>query len=102
MGGADTIEKSFKAAKLGGTIFVIGILSGIDSNLNLIPILMKNLCVQGIFVGSREMFEAMNDAIAAHKLRPVIDKVFPFIEIIEAYKYLESGKHFGKIVIKIA
>jgi NADPH:quinone reductase-like Zn-dependent oxidoreductase len=64
------------------------------------PILMKNIRVQGIFVGSREMFEAMNRAISLHKLQPVVDRVFPFAEAVEAFRYMESGAHFGKVAIK--
>jgi NADPH:quinone reductase-like Zn-dependent oxidoreductase len=62
---------------------------------------MKNVRVQGIYVGSREMFEAMNRAIALHRLRPVVDRVFAFQEIRDALRYMESGAHFGKIGIRI-
>jgi NADPH:quinone reductase-like Zn-dependent oxidoreductase len=65
------------------------------------PILMKSVRVQGIYVGSREMFEAMNRAIALHQLRPVVDRVFPFAEAPEALRYLESGAHFGKVCIRL-
>ncbi|MEA2632522.1 MAG: hypothetical protein QOE66_2741, partial [Chloroflexota bacterium] len=65
------------------------------------PILMKNVQVQGIFVGSRAMFEAMNRAISLHRLRPIVDRVFAFEQVPEAFKYLESGAHFGKVVIRI-
>ena len=54
-----------------------------------------------IFVGSRAMFAAMNRAVALHRLRPVVDKVFPFGEAREALRYLESGSHFGKIAIRV-
>jgi NADPH:quinone reductase-like Zn-dependent oxidoreductase len=101
VGGAQTLSKSFKAVKMGGKIIVIGILSGVDSNINLLPILMKNLCLQGIYVGSRTMFEAMNKAIAANHMCPVIDRVFSFNEALDAFHYLETGQHFGKIVVAI-
>jgi NADPH:quinone reductase-like Zn-dependent oxidoreductase len=68
---------------------------------NPVPVLMKNVRVQGIFVGSREMFEAMNRAVALHRLRPVVDRVFPFAEAPEALRHLESGAHFGKVVIRL-
>jgi len=55
--------------------------------------------IQGIFVGSREMFEAMNRAITFHQIRPIIDTVFPFAETNEALNYMQSGAHFGKLVI---
>jgi NADPH:quinone reductase-like Zn-dependent oxidoreductase len=62
---------------------------------------MKNIEVQGIFVGSRVMFEAMNRAITLHQLRPVVDRVFEFEQAPEALRYLATGAHFGKVVIKV-
>ncbi len=98
VGGAGTLPQSLKAVRLSGRISLIGVLSG-AGQFNPMPVLMKNVRVQGIFVGSRAMFEAMNRAIALHKLRPVIDRVFPFAEAAAALKHLESGAHFGKVVI---
>lgn len=99
VGGAGTLGESLRAIRMGGRISLIGVLSG-AGQVNPIPILMKNICVQGIFVGSRVMFEAMNRAIALHQLRPVIDRVFPFEQVREALRHMESGAHFGKIVIR--
>jgi NADPH:quinone reductase-like Zn-dependent oxidoreductase len=99
VGGAGTLTRSLKAVRLGGRISLIGVLTG-SGDANPLPILMKNVRVQGIFVGSREMFEAMNRAIALHRLRPVVDRVFHFNEVREALHYLESGAHFGKIAIR--
>ena len=65
------------------------------------PVIMKAVRIQGIFVGSREMFESMNRAIDLHRLRPVVDRVFPFEDAREAYRYLESGTHFGKVVLRV-
>lgn len=100
VGGAGTLGQSMKAVKPGGQISLIGVLSGGGGTVNPLPILMKNIRVQGIFVGTREMFEDMNRAIAEHKLKPVVDRVFPFAEAAEAYRYMESAAHFGKIAIK--
>jgi NADPH:quinone reductase-like Zn-dependent oxidoreductase len=101
VGGAGTLPLSLRAVRMGGRISLIGVLTGGASQVNPLPILMKNVRVQGIYVGSREMFEAMNRAIALHKLRPVVDRVFAFKEIQEALPYMESGGHFGKICIRI-
>jgi len=101
VGGAGTLAKSLRAVRMNGRISLIGILSGGTGQVNPIPILMKNVRVQGIYVGSREMFEAMNRAIALHKLRPVVDRVFAFAEIREALRHMESGAHFGKICLRI-
>src|SRR5439155_6491302 len=79
VGGASTLPKSMKAVRMGGRISLIGNVAG-GGEVNPVPLLMKNVRMQGIFVGSREMFEAMNRAIAAHSLRPVVDRVFPFAE----------------------
>jgi NADPH:quinone reductase-like Zn-dependent oxidoreductase len=100
VGGAGTLPQSLRAVRTGGTISLIGILSG-AGQMNPMAILMKGVRVQGIFVGSREMFEAMIRAIALHQLRPVVDRVFPFAEAVEALRYMESGAHFGKIVIRL-
>jgi NADPH:quinone reductase-like Zn-dependent oxidoreductase len=98
VGGAGTINQSLKAVRMGGTLSLIGILAH-KGDVNLTPILMKNVRVQGIFVGNREMFEAMNRAIALHQLHPVVDRVFKFEEIQAAFKHMESGAHFGKICV---
>lgn len=64
------------------------------------PMLVKQIRLQGIYVGSRSMFEQMNNAIALHRLKPVIDRVFPFEEAPEAFRYLEKGGHVGKVCIR--
>jgi NADPH:quinone reductase-like Zn-dependent oxidoreductase len=99
VGGAGTLAQSMRAVRPGGQISLIGVLSGVGE-VNPLPILMKNIRVQGIFVGSREMFEAMNRAITLHRLTPIVDRVFPFGEAVEAFRYMESGAHFGKVAIK--
>lgn len=101
VGGADTLNKSLKSVAYGGNIALIGVLTGLKGDINTALILHKHIRVQGIYVGSRTMFEEMNHAIAQSQLHPVIDRVFEFQQATEALAYLESGAHFGKIVIKI-
>jgi NADPH:quinone reductase-like Zn-dependent oxidoreductase len=101
VGGAGTLEQSLRAVRVGGEVSVIGVLSGISSELNIIPILMQHIRLQGILVGSRDGFERMNRAIAADDLRPVVDQVFPFDRAPEALHHMASGAHFGKICIEI-
>jgi len=101
VGGAGTIARSFAAIRVGGRVGLIGNLSGPPTELNPGLILAKRANVQGISVGSTEMFEAMNRAIAANKVRPVIDKVFGFDDARAAYQHMASGTHFGKIVIRL-
>jgi NADPH:quinone reductase-like Zn-dependent oxidoreductase len=101
VGGAGTIQKSLRAVKMGGHIAVIGALSGGEGEISPVSILMKSIKMQGIFVGSRQMFEDMNRLICQHNLKPVVDRVFGFDELPDALRYMESGSHFGKIVVKI-
>ncbi len=101
LGGAGTLGRSLKAVRMNGRISLIGVLTG-GGEVNPMPILMKNVRVQGIYVGSRDMFEAMNRAIALHQLRPVVDRVFPFAEAREALRHMEGAGHFGKICIRVA
>ena len=103
VGGAGTFGQSLRGARVGGVIAQIGVLSGSVTSepIALTPILHKQLCVQGIYVGSRAMFEKMNAAIAKAKLRPVIDRVFAFDDVREALLHMQSASHFGKIVIRV-
>jgi NADPH:quinone reductase-like Zn-dependent oxidoreductase len=100
VGGAGTLPLSSKAVKRGGHIALIGVLAGradFDPRL----MMLKGVRLQGLFVGSREMFEEMNRAIALSGMRPVIDRVFEFDELPAALGHLESGTHFGKICLRI-
>ncbi|HEY6412624.1 MAG TPA: NAD(P)-dependent alcohol dehydrogenase [Edaphobacter sp.] len=104
VGGAGTLGQSLRAAGVGAMIAQIGVLSGgaVTDALALMPILHKQLRVQGIYVGSRAMFEEMNAAITKATLRPLVDRVFALGQAREAFEHMESGSHFGKIVIRIA
>jgi NADPH:quinone reductase-like Zn-dependent oxidoreductase len=102
VGGAGTLTRSFGAIRVGGKISLIGGLSGAATELNPGLILARRANVQGISVGSTQMFEAMNRTITANAIKPVIDKVFGFDEVHAAYKHMASGAHFGKIVIHVA
>src|SRR5271165_4649217 len=102
VGGGGTFGKSLRAIRIGGSISVIGVLTGATTDTSLIPVLMQNLRLQGIMVGSREMFEHMNGALSLAGIKPVIDRVFPFEEAAQAFAHMASGAHFGKIVVKIS
>jgi NADPH:quinone reductase-like Zn-dependent oxidoreductase len=101
VGGAGTLAQSLEAVRPGGTVALIGVLAGAQAPLSLLPILMKQIRVQGILVGHREGFEAMNGAIAASALAPVVDRVFPFAELPAAFEHLASGRQFGKVVVEV-
>lgn len=100
VGGTGTLQRSVKAVRTGGHIALIGALNT-AGEFNPIPVFMKGIRMQGIFIGSRRMFEEMNAEITAGKLKPVIDRLFDFDEAREALGYMESGSHFGKIVVRI-
>ncbi len=100
VGGGDTMPRSLRAVRMHGTISVIGVLSGAAPTVSPVPILMNSTRIQGIYVGSRAMFERMNRAIEFHRIKPVIDKVFPWTEIKQALRYMESQQHVGKICLR--
>ncbi|HMV43050.1 MAG TPA: NAD(P)-dependent alcohol dehydrogenase [Leptospiraceae bacterium] len=101
VGGAGTLEQSIRAIRPFGQISLIGILAGGAKDLNLLPVLMNNVKMQGILVGSKAGLAAMCKAFTYHKIKPVIDKTFPLEESVKAIEYLKSGSHFGKIVISL-
>jgi NADPH:quinone reductase-like Zn-dependent oxidoreductase len=101
VGGQGTLSRSFGALRIGGKISMIGNLSGAATELNPGLIMGRRANIQGISVGSTQMFEALNRTIAANKIKPVIDKVFGFDEVKAAYNHMAAGAHFGKIVIRV-
>jgi NADPH:quinone reductase-like Zn-dependent oxidoreductase len=101
LGGPGTLAKSLASARLGGRVSMIGVLTGVEGAVNPLPALFNRLTIDGIYVGSRSMFEAMKRAITANRLEPVIDRVFGFGEALDAYRYLQKANHFGKVVIRI-
>jgi NADPH:quinone reductase-like Zn-dependent oxidoreductase len=100
VGGAGTFEKSLAAVRLGGTVAMIGVLTGVAGPVSTAAILRRGVKVQGIYVGSREMFEDMNRAIATSGLRPPIHRSFGFHEARAAYDHLAGAAHTGKVVIE--
>jgi NADPH:quinone reductase-like Zn-dependent oxidoreductase len=98
VGGAGTLPLSIRSVRRGGHIALIGVLTG-GGEMDPRPVLLKSVKVQGIYVGSREMFEAMNRAIALAHLKPVVDRVFPVADIQQAMRYMAGGAHFGKVGI---
>jgi NADPH:quinone reductase-like Zn-dependent oxidoreductase len=100
-GGPGTLPRSIAATRQGGEIGLIGVLAA-SGEVDPIPVLRKGLILRGIYVGSRQMFEAMNRAVTAHRIEPVIDRVFPFEQAADAYRHQTSQTHLGKVVIRIA
>lgn len=100
LGGEKTLPQSLRAIRPGGTISMIGVLSGSALSAPLGLVVTRQVRLQGITVGHRDGFEAMMRAIEQHRVRPVIDRAFAFEQLKEALAYLKSGAHFGKICIR--
>jgi len=96
-----TLSKSLAAVTFGGFIGVIGFVAGHEAQISVRSLIGPMIRVQGIAVGSRARFEAMNRAITTHGLKPVVDSTFELEHAADAFRRLEHGQHFGKIVIKI-
>ncbi len=100
VGGPGSFMQSLQAIRMGGQIHMIGYVGSKQGEMNPLEILYKRAIVRGIPIGSRESFDHMNRAIALHRMRPVVDRVFPWTEARAALEYMREGKHFGKIVLK--
>jgi NADPH:quinone reductase-like Zn-dependent oxidoreductase len=100
-GGVGTLPRSYLAVGPNGVVSVIGVMTRPEGDLSPYPLMTKFAMVRGIFVGAREHFEALMKAVAVNELHPVVDKTFDFDAAPDAYQYLKSGQHFGKVVIKI-
>jgi NADPH:quinone reductase-like Zn-dependent oxidoreductase len=100
VGGAGTLPRSIEAVRQGGQIHLIGVLTG-GGTIDPSVVLRRGAVLRGIYVGSRQMFEAMNRAIALHQIAPVIDRVFDFEEAKDAYRHLQGQGHVGKVVIRV-
>ncbi len=101
IGGAETLNRSLKAARFGGHIALIGVLTGTSAEIQTVQILRKSIRLDGIYVGSRAMFADMLAAFEKAQIKPIIDSTFDFDHAADAFRRLESGRHFGKIVIRV-
>jgi len=99
--GGEGLNDSVEATKVTGQISVIGFLAGQTTNLDLMRVIFKQTKIQGIAVGHLNAFEQMNKAFDEYNIKPVIEKVYPFEQAVEAYQHLAKGA-FGKIVIKVS
>lgn len=101
VGGPGTINRTLEAVRFGGSIALMGVLTGLADEVATGLILHKNIRIQGTYVGSVNMFEAMNRAIALHQLKPIVDQTYAFDQAADALRALKAGQHFGKLVIKV-
>jgi NADPH:quinone reductase-like Zn-dependent oxidoreductase len=102
VGGPGTLGKSMNSVAAGGQIALIGVLTGFGApDASLFPIVARNVRLDGIYVGSRADFEALNAFLTQHRIRPIIDRTFAFDDARAAFDHMESAQHFGKIVITL-
>lgn len=99
--GGETLNESTEAAKMGGYIALMGVQAGFEGNVKTVNILRKNLQIQGIFVGSRDMQERMNEYFEKHEIRPIISHRFGLDDVQGAFRCMAEGQHFGKIVVNL-
>jgi NADPH:quinone reductase-like Zn-dependent oxidoreductase len=101
VGGKGTVNRSVASCAMGGSVAIIGGVSGFGGEVNPATLLSSAKRMVGIFVGSRAMLEGVMRFVATTEIKPVVDRVFGFDEAKEAYRYMESGSHFGKVVIQV-
>ena len=101
VGGAGTLPRSLKAVTPGGHVYLIGVLSNPGAGVDVRPILAKSIHLDGVYVGSRGMYTRMIAALEANHIQPVIDRTFPLTQAREAFQHLQSGHHFGKVVLNL-
>jgi NADPH:quinone reductase-like Zn-dependent oxidoreductase len=101
VGGPGTLQKSYKAIAPEGQIALIGVVAGHKGDTNPLTMMMKGANLQGIYVGTTKMFEDMTRAITQSKIKPIIDRIFPFDEAADAYRHLATCNHLGKLVITL-
>jgi NADPH:quinone reductase-like Zn-dependent oxidoreductase len=99
VGGSGTLPRAIRAVRPEGVVAQIGVLTGAAEAVDVRPILTRQVRIQGVYVGCKADFVAMNKAITQARLKPVVDRVFPFAEAPQALRHMESAGHFGKIVI---
>lgn len=101
VGGQGTLTRSVASARMAGTVAIIGGVSGFGGDLDPTSLIGGAKRIAGILVGSRSMLEALSSFVSETGIQPVIDRVFPFKQAAQAYAYLKSGSHFGKVVIEV-
>jgi NADPH:quinone reductase-like Zn-dependent oxidoreductase len=102
VGGEKTIGQSLASVRMAGTVVIVGAVSGMGGAIAPRQLITGATRVQGVYVGSREMHEELARFVESAKIKPVVDRIFPFAEAPDAYRYFEAGKHFGKVALACA
>jgi NADPH:quinone reductase-like Zn-dependent oxidoreductase len=101
--GGGTLPKSLKAVKMNGWIHAVGFMAGNPTDVPIqSEVIMKSILFRGVFIGPIKALRDLNKVMSLHKIKPIVDRVFPFEEAIEAFNYLEKGEQFGKVIIKVS
>lgn len=101
VGGGPSLGDSIRACAYGGRVSVVGVLGGNEGPINVMDLIIRQITVRGIFMESTEELRLLAQAVEASGIKPYIDQVFPFDQAAEAYRYLASQKHIGKVVIEL-
>lgn len=101
VGGVDTLKRSIAATKIGGTVAIVGGVSGFGGEIDASAVIGGARRLSGIYVGSRLMLEDLARLVDTARIQPVVDRIFPFEAARDAYAHLEAGRHFGKVVISV-
>jgi NADPH:quinone reductase-like Zn-dependent oxidoreductase len=101
VGGPGTLSRSLNAVRAGRHVHLVGLLSEPGTGVNVLPMIGKSITLNGIYVGSRAMFTQLNAALETNNIKPVVGKTFPLAQGVEALKHMQSGSHFGKIVLTL-
>lgn len=99
IGGAQTLNRSIAAVRCEGIVSVVGLVGGLQAQIDIGPVFLKNIRIDGVETGSRKMLEDMIEFMSSYRLHPVVDQIFPLDEAAEAFQYLDNGAHVGKVCI---
>jgi NADPH:quinone reductase-like Zn-dependent oxidoreductase len=101
IGGATTLNQSISSVGMEGVVSIVGLVGGLNAEVNLAEVFQKNLRLEGIETGSRVMLEELLVWYEARQLHPVVDKVFAFDDAEAAFRYLQAGRHMGKVCLTL-
>lgn len=101
VGGEGTLKRSLASVAYGGTVAVIGGVSGFAPKLELFGLIGGARRLAGIYVGSRAMQEDLARFVEEHRITPLVDRVFDFADAADAYRYLRGATHAGKVVVRV-
>jgi NADPH:quinone reductase-like Zn-dependent oxidoreductase len=100
VGGEKTLQQSLASVRMQGIVVIIGAVSGSAGGVPPRALIPGATRMQGVYVGPRAMHEKLARFIDTVKLRPVVERSFAFAELPDAYRHMEAGRHFGKVVIR--